>query len=296
MTNNNAQCTMLNAQLSGRLWQEPKSSILSYSLMHTCDFAKQRPGRSLAAFLNGEINPDLIPDIPDGSEENEQNQEQSPRENLNDFGELNLPKPVSNIHVITIIGQVEGHLVMPLQNKVTKYEHIIPQLVAIEQSDEIEGLLVILNTVGGDVEAGLAIAEMVASMSKPTVSLVLGGGHSIGVPIAVAASTSFIAPTATMTIHPIRLTGMVVGVQQSFDYLERMQERVTNFVAEHSQISGARFRKMMMTTGELARDVGTIVVGKDAVRCGLIDRAGGLADAMAHLKEQIAARKNGDTP
>jgi len=166
----------------------------------------------------------------------------------------------------------------------------------VEQSKEIEGLLVILNTVGGDVEAGLAIAEIIASMSKPTVSLVLGGGHSIGVPIAVAADRSFIASTATMTIHPIRLTGMVVSVQQSFDYLERMQERVINFVAEHSQISAEKFKEMMMTIGELARDVGTVAVGKGAVECGLIDQVGGLRDAMDYLKQRIEENRSQQPP
>ncbi|MEG1537515.1 MAG: ATP-dependent Clp protease proteolytic subunit [Clostridiales bacterium] len=229
------------------------------------------------------MNPDVIPE-----EQNEQNSNEQ-AENLNDYGELRLPIMQGNIHVITIIGQVEGHLIMPPQNKATKYEHIIPQLVAVEQSPEIEGLIVILNTVGGDVEAGLAIAEMIASMSKPTVSLVLGGGHSIGVPIAVAADYSYIARTATMTIHPIRLTGMVVGVQQSFDYLEKMQDRIIDFVVEHSHVSAASFRNMMMTTGELARDVGTVVVGESAVSCGLINSVGGLAPAMAKLRELIAA-------
>ncbi len=238
-----------------------------------------------AACLNNEVNPDLMPT------EQDEDSNQNDAANLNDFGELSLPKPLSNIHVITVIGQVEGHLVMPSQNKATKYEHLIPQLVAVEQSDEIEGLIVILNTVGGDVEAGLAIAEMIASLNKPTVSLVLGGGHSIGVPIAVAADCSFIAPTATMTIHPIRLTGMVVGVQQSFDYLERMQERVISFVVEHSQVSANKFRDLMMTTGELARDVGTIVVGQGAVDIGLIDKVGGLGQALSWLKEQIANNK-----
>ncbi|MDO4733502.1 MAG: ATP-dependent Clp protease proteolytic subunit [Bacillota bacterium] len=206
---------------------------------------------------------------------------------MTDFGQLTLPAQQSNIHVITIVGQVEGHLAVPCQNKATKYEHIIPQLVAVEQSREIEGLLVILNTVGGDVEAGLAIAEIIAGMSKPSVSLVLGGGHSIGVPIAVAAERSFIASTATMTIHPIRLTGMVVSVQQSFDYLDRMQERVINFVAEHSRISAENFRKMMMTIGELARDVGTVAVGRGAVECGLIDQVGSLRDALDYLQQRI---------
>jgi len=243
------------------------------------------------AHLCNEINPDLLPE-----ENGDTCSAEQENENLTDFGQLSLPAQQSNIHVITIIGQVEGHLVMPSQNKATKYEHIIPQLVAVEQSKEIEGLLVILNTVGGDVEAGLAIAEIIASMSKPTVSLVLGGGHSIGVPIAVAADRSFIASTATMTIHPIRLTGMVVSVQQSFDYLERMQERVINFVAEHSQISAEKFKEMMMTIGELARDVGTVAVGKGAVECGLIDQVGGLRDAMDYLKQRIEENRSQQPP
>lgn len=246
---------------------------------------------SVYAHLCNEINPDLLPD-----ENGDNCSAEQENENLTDFGQLSLPAQQSNIHVITIIGQVEGHLVMPSQNKATKYEHIIPQLVAVEQSKEIEGLLVILNTVGGDVEAGLAIAEIIASMSKPTVSLVLGGGHSIGVPIAVSADRSFIASTATMTIHPIRLTGMVVSVQQSFDYLERMQERVINFVAEHSNISAEKFKEMMMTIGELARDVGTVAVGKGAVECGLIDQVGGLRDAMDYLKQRIEENRAQQPP
>ena len=184
---------------------------------------------------------------------------------LDDLGATDVPDMQSDIHVLTIIGQVEGHLVMPSQNKTTKYEHVIPQLVAVEESPEIKGLLVVLNTVGGDVEAGLAIAELMASMHKPVVSLVLGGGHSIGVPIAVAARKSLIASTATMTIHPIRMTGLVLGVQQSFDYLERMQDRVIGFVTSHSGISDRQMRQYMMNTGELARDIGTVLAGDEAV-------------------------------
>jgi ATP-dependent protease ClpP protease subunit len=191
----------------------------------------------------------------------------------------------SNIFTISVIGQIEGHMILPPQNKTTKYEHVIPQLIAAEQNDKIEGVLIILNTVGGDVEAGLAIAEMIASLSKPTVSLVLGGGHSIGVPIAVAADFSFIAETATMTIHPIRLTGMVIGVPQSFEYMEKMQERVIRFVTSHSRIAENTFRELMLTTGELARDIGTTVVGRDAVDSGLIDAIGGVGDAIRKLRE-----------
>jgi ATP-dependent protease ClpP protease subunit len=227
-----------------------------------------------------------------GNEGNDGNNDKASEDNdrsslINDLGETKVPELESDIHVLTIIGQVEGHLVMPPQNKTTKYEHIIPQLVAVEESKDIKGLLVILNTVGGDVEAGLALAEMMASMRKPVVSLVLGGGHSIGVPIAVAAQYSFIAPTATMTIHPIRMTGMVLGVQQSFDYLERMQDRVIGFITAHSDISDRQVRKYMMNTGELARDIGTVLAGEDAVKCGLIDEVGGLREALSHLHEMI---------
>lgn len=215
----------------------------------------------------------------------------SKTEVITELGQTQVPEAKSNVHVLTIIGQVEGHLIMPAQNKTTKYEHLIPQLVAVEQNSEIEGLLVILNTVGGDVEAGLAIAEMISSISKPTVSLVLGGGHSIGVPIAVSADYSLIAPSATMTIHPIRLTGLVIGVQQSFDYLEKMQDRVTNFITANSKISEKQLRQLMMTTGELARDIGTVVVGKDAVKMGLIDGVGGVKEAIHKLNELIEENK-----
>jgi len=200
---------------------------------------------------------------------------------------LEVPKMESAIHTITIVGQIEGHLVLPPQNKTTKYEHIIPQLVAIEQNPDIKGLLIILNTVGGDVEAGLAIAEMIVSMTKPTVSLVLGGGHSIGVPIAVASNYSFIAETATMTIHPIRLTGLVIGVPQTYEYLDKMQDRVIKFVIEHSNIDEDTFRELMFSTGKLARDIGTVLVGSDAVKCGLIDEVGGIGQAVSKLEELI---------
>ncbi|MBN2909390.1 ATP-dependent Clp protease proteolytic subunit [Polycladomyces sp. WAk] len=210
---------------------------------------------------------------------------------IQQLGQSNVPQIESNIYCLSVIGQIEGHLVLPSQNKTTKYEHIIPQLVAAEQNPQVEGIIIVLNTVGGDVEAGLAIAEMISTMSKPTVSLVLGGGHSIGVPIAVSADVSFIAETATMTIHPVRLTGLVIGVPQTFEYLEKMQERVIRFVARHSNISEELFRDLMFRTGELARDIGTNVVGTDAVKFGLIDRLGGLGDAMAELNRMIRSRK-----
>lgn len=194
------------------------------------------------------------------------------------------------VQVLTVVGQIEGHITLPSQNKTTKYEHVLPQLVAIEQDPDVTGLLVLLNTVGGDVEAGLAIAEMIRSMKKPTVSIVLGGGHSIGVPVAVAADHSFIVSTATMTIHPIRLSGMVIGVPQTYEYLDKMQDRVVSFVVNNSRISTDRYRELMFRTGELARDVGTILVGRDAVREGLIDGVGGMAEAMAKLRDLGAAR------
>jgi ATP-dependent protease ClpP protease subunit len=213
------------------------------------------------------------------------------RENIREFGSANLPQPKSGVQVLTVIGQIEGHVTLPSQNKTTKYEHVLPQLVAIEQDPDVEGLLVLLNTVGGDVEAGLAIAEMIRSLSKPKVSVVLGGGHSIGVPIAVSADHSFIVSTATMTIHPIRLSGMVIGVPQTYEYLDKMQDRVVHFVVHNSRISQERYRELMFRTGELARDVGTILVGRDAVREGLIDDVGGVADAIAKLQELRRARQ-----
>lgn len=212
-------------------------------------------------------------------------------ENIQELGSTEVPTAKSNVHVMTVIGQIEGHMVLPPQNKTTKYEHILPQLVAIEQSQEIEGLMLLLNTVGGDVEAGLAIAEMIASMSKPSVSIVLGGGHSIGVPIAVSATHSFIVESASMTIHPIRLTGLVIGAQSSFDYLEKMQDRVNRFVVGHSKIKENKWKELLYKTGELSRDIGTSVVGRDAVKYGLIDAIGGVADAMTKLQELIKATK-----
>ncbi|MGL4818578.1 MAG: ClpP family protease [Bacilli bacterium] len=217
-------------------------------------------------------------------------------EKIQALGTTNVPQPAENgkdptIHTLTIIGQIEGHVQLPPQNKTTKYEHVIPQLVAIEQNPSIKGLLVVLNTVGGDVEAGLAIAEMIASMSKPTVSIVLGGGHSIGCPIAVSTDYSFIAETATMTIHPIRLTGLVIGVPQTFEYLDRMQERVVKFVVKHSAIDEEHFKELMFSKGNLTRDIGTNVVGDDAVASGLINEVGGLGPAMRKLNALIKAQE-----
>lgn len=211
---------------------------------------------------------------------------------LEKLGQMSLPQENGKIFTLTIIGQIEGHLVLPPQNKTTKYEHVIPQLVAVEQNKQIEGVLIILNTVGGDVEAGLAIAEMVNTISKPTVSLVLGGGHSIGVPIAISCNFSYIVPTATMTIHPIRLTGQVIGVYQFFEYLDKMQERVIEFVSKNSRISREKYKELMFNTSQLGRDIGTVLVGQEAVDLGLIDAVGGLADAVGKLNELIS-RKSG---
>ena len=196
-------------------------------------------------------------------------------------------KGTHTIHCLTIVGQIEGHYALPSTNKTTQYEHVIPQLFAVEQTPEIDGLLIVLNTVGGDVEAGLALAELISGMKKPTVSLVLGGGHSIGVPLAVSAKRSFIAPSASMTLHPVRMNGLVLGVPQTLYYMERMQERIAGFVAANSNISEARFKQLCMNTGELVTDIGTVLDGSDAVEEGLIDRLGSLSDAIDCLNDMI---------
>lgn len=198
-----------------------------------------------------------------------------------------------NIYTLTIIGQVEGHQVAPETVKTTKYEHVLPLLAGIEESEDIDGLLLLLNTVGGDIEAGLAIAEMVAGMKKPTVSLVLGGGHSIGIPLAVCTKESFITPTASMTVHPVRMTGLVVGAPQTFRYFQRIQEQIADFVTTNSKISRKKFEHYMMAVGEMATDVGTILYGKEAVESGLIDHLGGLSDALAALHNMIEQSKQG---
>ena len=196
-----------------------------------------------------------------------------------------------SIYTLTIIGQIEGHQVLPENVKTTKYEHILPLLAGLEESDEIDGLLLLLNTVGGDIEAGLAIAEMIAGMKKPTVSLVLGGGHSIGIPLAVCTQKSFITRTASMTVHPVRMTGLVVGAPQTFRYFHRIQEQITDFVTANSNITKEKFEGYMMATGEMATDVGTILYGKDAVASGLIDSLGDLNDALTELHKMIDAQK-----
>ena len=217
---------------------------------------------------------------------------QEEREQVVELGSDITKSSKGNIYTLTIIGQVEGHQVLPETAKTTKYEHVLPLLAGIEESDEIDGLLLLLNTVGGDIEAGLAIAEMIAGMKKPTVSLVLGGGHSIGIPLAVCTKKSFITPTASMTVHPVRMTGLVVGAPQTFRYFQRIQEQIADFVTANSGISKEKFEEYMMRTGEMATDVGTILYGKEAVSSGLIDRLGGLNDALSALHKMIDKQKN----
>jgi ATP-dependent protease ClpP protease subunit len=219
-----------------------------------------------------------------------ENNEQRQSDRLTELGADLTRSKLGNIYTLTIIGQVEGHQVLPENAKTTKYEHVLPLLAMIEESEEIDGLLLLLNTVGGDIEAGLAIAEMVAGMKKPTVSLVLGGGHSIGIPLAVCTKRSFITPTASMTVHPVRMTGLVVGAPQTFRYFERIQEQIADFVTTNSRIDREKFLELMMRTGELATDVGTIVYGKEAVQLGLIDELGGLSDALTCLHRMISSK------
>ena len=224
--------------------------------------------------------------MPDNENQNEVKNEEASASAF-ETGSITVEKNGHFIHCLTIIGQIEGHYILPSQNKTTKYEHVIPQLVAIEESKEIEGLLIILNTVGGDVEAGLAIAELLSTMKTPTASLVLGGGHSIGVPLAVSCRRSFIVPSATMTVHPVRLNGLVLGVPQTLSYFEKMQDRIVKFVENNSNISAEDFRSLMMKTGELIMDVGTVLDGDGAVKCGLIDELGGLSNALDYLNSVI---------
>lgn len=216
---------------------------------------------------------------------------ESKMEQIHDTGSITSATGKHCIHCLSVIGQIEGHQVLSPQNKTTKYEHIMPQLVAVEQSQEIEGLIILLNTVGGDVEAGLALAELVAGMKTPTVSLVLGGGHSIGVPLAVSAKCSFIVPTATMTIHPVRMSGLVLGVPQTLDYFDRMQKRITSFVTSNSRMSPERFLELSRNTDQLVMDIGTVLDGEQAVSEGLIDRLGSLSDAVECLYEMIEAQQ-----
>ncbi len=218
-------------------------------------------------------------------------QKKQERESIVELGSDVTKSPQGNIYTLTIIGQVEGHQVAPENVKTTKYEHVLPLLAGIEESEDIDGLLLLLNTVGGDIEAGLAIAEMIAGMKKPTVSLVLGGGHSIGIPLAVCTKKSFITPTASMTVHPVRMTGLVVGAPQTFRYFQRIQEQIADFVTANSRITREQFMQYMMATGEMATDVGTILYGKEAVSSGLIDKLGGLNQALSALHKMIDAEK-----
>lgn len=231
-------------------------------------------------------------------EENQQGEQQEMEQAIQpivEMGSSTIRTGRGTVHVLTIVGQIEGHQLLPPTSKSTKYEHVMP-LLAMVREREVDGLLVLLNTVGGDIEAGLGIAELIASMSKPTVSLVLGGGHSIGVPLAVSAKRSFIAPSAAMTIHPVRLNGLVIGVPQTFYYFERIQERILQFVTANSSIKRETFTKLMLQTGELAADVGSVIYGEEAVELGLIDRIGGLSDALSCLHEMIEERKSGTAP
>ena len=214
------------------------------------------------------------------------------REETIEFGSAELKSRDASIHCLTIIGQIEGHQVLPETTKTTKYEHVIPQIAAIEESTEIDGLLILINTVGGDIEAGLAIAEMIAGMKKPTVSLVLGGGHSIGVPLAVCAKKSMIVPTASMTIHPVRISGTVIGAPQTYQYFQRIQDQILTFICKNSKVDRKQLLDLMLATDELATDVGSVIYGEQAVSMGLIDRLGGLSDALACLHRMIQRQKN----
>ncbi|MBL4934882.1 ATP-dependent Clp protease proteolytic subunit [Clostridium sp. YIM B02515] len=208
-------------------------------------------------------------------------------DNIKELGVSNIPRPDERIQILPIIGQVEGHMMLPPQTKATKYEHVIPQLISIETNERVEGVLIILNTVGGDVEAGLAIAEMIRSLSKPTVSLVIGGGHSIGVPLATSADYSFISPSATMIIHPIRMNGLIIGVPQTFEYFNKMQDRIIEFITRTSNIDKETLKKLMLQSDELLNDMGTILIGNQAVEYGLIDDVGGISEALRKLDSLI---------
>jgi ATP-dependent protease ClpP protease subunit len=226
------------------------------------------------------------------ADEEKVQQKEDKLENIKELGTSELPKADDKIQVVPIIGQIEGHNLSSPQTKSTKYEHIIPQLISMERDEQVEGLLIVLNTVGGDVEAGLAISEMISSLSKPTVSLVIGGGHSIGVPLATSADYSFISPTATMIVHPIRMTGLVIGVPQTFEYFNKMQKRIIEFVTRTSNIDEKHFRELMLQSDELLNDMGTILIGKQAVDHGIIDEVGGIKEALAKLYKLIEENKS----
>lgn len=230
-------------------------------------------------------------------ESNENVTQEEYKETIKEFGQTEVPfsnggDPRGHIICMCIIGEIEGHMILPAQNKTTRYEHVLPQLAAVRENKEIDGVLFLINTVGGDIEAGLAIAEMIADLGKPSVSLVLGGGHSIGVPLSVATDYSFIVPSASMTIHPVRTNGLVIGVSQTFEYLERIQDRIIGFVTRNSKMSEERFRQLMLNTEELAKDVGSILMGEEAVEEGLIDKVGGLDHAMEKLYQLIENKRS----
>lgn len=225
-------------------------------------------------------------------ENNSPEKREEDRQQIQQFGAALVEGKQGSIYTLTIIGQVEGHQILPETVKTTKYEHVLPLLASIEESDEIDGLLILLNTVGGDIEAGLAISEMIAGMKKPTVSLVLGGGHSIGIPLAVSAKRCMIAPTASMTIHPVRMTGVVVGAPQTYQYFNRIQEQIVDFVTANSRISREKFLHYMMATGEIATDVGSVVYGREAVQVGLVDQLGSVGDALAYLHREIEKNRS----
>ncbi|CAM2075921.1 ClpP family protease [Paraclostridium bifermentans] len=230
----------------------------------------------------------------EGNEDEKLKKEQAKVSEIKELGTNNMSGPDQSIQILPIIGQIEGHVVLPPQTKATKYEHIIPQLISMEQNEKVKGILIVLNTVGGDVEAGLAIAEMICSLSKPTVSIVIGGGHSIGVPLATSADYSFITPSATMIVHPVRMNGFVIGVAQTFHYFKKMQERINNFIVRTSKIDKDELERMMLKSDELLNDMGTILIGEQAVECGLIDSVGGIKDALDKLDELIRNNQEKD--
>ena len=230
----------------------------------------------------------------EGNEDEKLKKEQAKVSEIKELGTNNMSGPDQSIQILPIIGQIEGHVVLPPQTKATKYEHIIPQLISMEQNEKVKGILIVLNTVGGDVEAGLAIAEMICSLSKPTVSIVIGGGHSIGVPLATSADYSFITPSATMIVHPVRMNGFVIGVAQTFHYFKKMQERINNFIVRTSKIDKDELERMMLKSDELLNDMGTILIGEQAVDCGLIDSVGGIKDALDKLDELIRNNQEKD--
>jgi len=233
--------------------------------------------------------------MPDDEHGGEQNDEMDQRQQQAvDMGSSTIHTRDGTIHTLTIVGQIEGHQEAPNGSKTTKYEHVLPLLTAVEESEDIQGLLILLNTMGGDIEAGLAIAELISGMKTPTVSLVLGGGHSIGVPLAVAARKSFIVPSGSMTIHPVRLNGLVIGVAQTFNYFERIQERIIDFVTRNSRVDRQTLTRLMLKTGEIAADVGSVIYGEEAVRVGLIDELGGLSDALGALHEMMRQDRDGN--